>query len=155
MKNKKIFNDLVYGFVGIFYGIIFNLVEYFYFQCLWCIKQMSLMYLVYFGALYICFYYVLGVLYLMQQVIEVLCFKDVYIMQEEVEGVCIVILFYDIGYGFFFYILEYMFMQVMYEDFFLYFMEEFNEVFQGRLELAMFIFKDEYYKFFLYQLVFG
>lgn len=116
---------------------------------------MSFMYLVYLGALYICFYYVLGVLYLMQQVIEVLCFKDVDIMQEEVEGVCIVILFYDIGYGFFFYIFEYIFMQVMYEDLLFYFMEELNEVFGGWLELVMFIFRDEYLKYFLYQLVFG
>lgn len=155
MKNKKILNDPVYGFVGIPYGIIFNLVEHPYFQRLRRIKQTSLTHLVYPGALHTRFHHALGALHLMQQAIEVLRSKDVHITQEEAEGVCIAILLHDIGHGPFSHTLEHTLMQVTHEDLSLYFMEELNEAFQGRLELAMSIFKDEYHKPFLHQLVSG
>jgi HD superfamily phosphohydrolase len=91
----------------------------------------------------------------MQQAIEVLRSKDVHITAEEAEGVCIAILLHDIGHGPFSHTLEHTLMQVTHEDLSLYLMEELNEAFGGRLELAMSIFKDEYSKHFLHQLVSG
>ncbi len=155
MKNKKILNDPVYGFVGIPYGLIFNLVEHPYFQRLRRIKQTSLTHLVYPGALHTRFHHALGALHLMQQAIEVLRSKDVHITPEEAEGVCIAILLHDIGHGPFSHTLEHTLMQVTHEEISAYFMEELNEAFDGRLQLAIRIFNGEYHKPFLQQLVSG
>jgi HD superfamily phosphohydrolase len=155
MKNKKILNDPVYGFVGIPYGIIFNLVEHPYFQRLRRIKQTSLTHLVYPGALHTRFHHALGALHLMQQAIEVLRSKEVDISPEEAEGVCIAILLHDIGHGPFSHTLEHTLMQVTHEDVSLHFMEELNDAYAGRLEVALSIFRDEHPKRFLHQLVSG
>jgi uncharacterized protein len=155
MKNKKILNDPVYGFVGIPYGIIFNLVEHPYFQRLRRIKQTSLTHLVYPGALHTRFHHALGALHLMQQAIEVLRSKEVHITAEEAEGVCIAILLHDIGHGPFSHTLENTLMQVTHEDISLHFMEELNDAYAGRLSTALAIFKDEHPKPFLHQLVSG
>jgi len=155
MKNKKILNDPVYGFVGIPYGIIFNLVEHPYFQRLRRIKQTSLTHLVYPGALHTRFHHALGALHLMQQAIEVLRSKEVDITAEEAEGVCIAILLHDIGHGPFSHTLEHTLMQVTHEEVSMHFMEELNEAYAGRLSLALSIFRDEYPKRFLHQLVSG
>ncbi len=155
MKNKKILNDPVYGFVGIPYGIIFNLVEHPFFQRLRRIKQTSLTHLVYPGALHTRFHHALGALHLMQQAIEVLRSKEVDITPEEAEGVCIAILLHDIGHGPFSHTLEHTLMQVTHEDISIHFMEELNDAYAGRLGLALSIFRDEYEKPFLHQLVSG
>ena len=86
MKNQKILNDPVYGFVGIPYGIIFNLVEHPYFQRLRRIKQTSLTHLVYPGALHTRFHHALGALHLMQQAIEVLRSKEVISRRKKPRG---------------------------------------------------------------------
>lgn len=155
MKNKKILNDPVYGFVGIPYGIIFNLVEHPYFQRLRRIKQTSLTHLVYPGALHTRFHHALGALHLVQQAIEVLRSKEVEITAEEAEGVCIAILLHDIGHGPFSHTLEHTLMRVTHEEVSMHFMEELNEAYAGRLSLALSIFRDEYPKRFLHQLVSG
>ncbi|NBC06057.1 MAG: HD domain-containing protein [Bacteroidetes bacterium] len=155
MKNVKILNDPVYGFVGIPYGIIFNLVEHPYFQRLRRIKQTSLTHLVYPGALHTRFHHALGALHLMQQAIEVLRSKEVEITAEEAEGVCIAILLHDIGHGPFSHTLEHTLMQVTHEEVSMHFMEELNEAYAGRLSLALSIFRNEYPKRFLHQLVSG
>jgi len=155
MKNQKILNDPVYGFVGIPYGIIFNLVEHPYFQRLRRIKQTSLTHLVYPGALHTRFHHALGALHLMQQAIEVLRSKEVDITAEEAEGVCIAILLHDIGHGPFSHTLEHTLMRVTHEEVSMHFMEELNEAYAGRLSLALSIFRDEYPKRFLHQLVSG
>lgn len=155
MKNKKILNDPVYGFIGIPYGLIFNLVEHPYFQRLRRIKQTSLTHLVYPGALHTRFHHAIGALHLMQQAIAVLRSKDAHITQEEAEGACVAILLHDIGHGPFSHTLEHTLMQVTHEAISLHFMEALNEAFGGRLSLAISIFKDEYPKRFLHQLVSG
>ncbi|HMQ50126.1 MAG TPA: HD domain-containing protein [Saprospiraceae bacterium] len=155
MKHKKILNDPVYGFVSIPYGIIFELVEHPWFQRLRRIKQTSLTHLVYPGALHTRFHHALGALHLMQQAIEVLRSKGIEITEAEGEAACIAILLHDIGHGPFSHTLEHTLINVHHEALSIYFMEALNESFGGQLSQAIAIFKDEYPKKFLHQLVSG
>ncbi len=155
LKTHKIFNDPVYGFVSIPYGILFDLVEHPYFQRLRRIKQVSLTHYVYPGALHTRFHHALGALHLMQLAINSLRGKGVEITDAEAEGVQIAILLHDIGHGPFSHTLEHTLMEVHHEEVSLYFMEQLNRQFTGRLDLAISIFKGEYDKPFLGQLVSG
>lgn len=153
MSGKKIFNDPVYGFVSIPYGILFELIEHPYFQRLRRIKQLSFTHYVYPGALHTRFHHALGALHLMQEAIEVLKSKGAEISAEEEEAVQIAILLHDIGHGPFSHTLERTLINVSHEELSLLLMEALNRQFGGRLTLAMRIFKDDYPKKFLHQLV--
>ena len=153
MKGKKIFNDPVYGFITVPYGILFDLIEHPYFQRLRRIKQLSLTHYVYPGALHTRFHHALGALHLMQQAIEVLKSKGAKISKKEEEGVCIAILLHDIGHGPFSHTLEHTLMEISHEEMSALFMDELNKEFKGKLSLAIKIFSNEYEKQYLHQLV--
>ena len=153
MKRKKIFNDPVYGFITIPYGILFDLIEHPYFQRLRRIKQLSLTYYVYPGAIHTRFHHALGALHLMQQAIEVLKSKGVKISAKEEEAVCIAILLHDIGHGPFSHTLEGSLIGISHEEISALIMEDLNKKFKGKLTLAIKIFRNKYEKNFLHQLV--
>ncbi|MEM6699311.1 MAG: HD domain-containing protein, partial [Bacteroidota bacterium] len=155
MASAKIFNDPVYGFVNVPYGIIFDLVEHPYFQRLRRIKQLGLTHYVYPGALHTRFHHALGALHLMTQTVEVLRGKKVEISDEEAEAVMIAILLHDIGHGPFSHTLENTLINVHHEEISALFMQKLNEEFNGKLDLAIQIFEDQYEKKFLHQLVSG
>jgi len=155
MNKKKIFNDPVYGFINIPYNIIFDLIEHPYFQRLRRIKQLGLTDHVYPGALHTRFHHVLGAMHLMTQAIDVLRSKGVDITKKEAKAVSIAILLHDIGHGPFSHALEHTFVNIHHEEMSLFFMEELNREFKGKLSLAIEIFKNEYSKKFLHQLVSG
>lgn len=155
MSNSKIFNDPVYGFVTVPYGIIFDLVEHPYFQRLRRIGQVGLTSYVYPGALHTRFHHALGALHLMRQAVAVLRAKGVDISDEEKEAVSIAILLHDIGHGPFSHALEHTLVDLHHEQLSLLFMQDLNEQFDGKLFLAIQIFKDQYPKRFLHQLVSG
>ncbi len=155
VKKGKIFNDPVYGFVHVPYGLLFDLVEHPYFQRLRRIKQMSLAHYVYPGALHTRFHHALGALHLMGQAVEVLRNKGVDISPEEAEAVQAAILLHDIGHGPFSHTLEHSLIDVHHEVISELFMEAIDEAFNGRLGMARAIFKDTYPKKFLHQLVSG
>ncbi|MCB0644242.1 MAG: HD domain-containing protein [Phaeodactylibacter sp.] len=155
MNKKKIFNDPVYGFVSVPYGIIFELIEHPYFQRLRRIKQVSLTHYVYPGALHTRFHHALGAMHLMQEAIEVLRSKGVEITEEEATASCIAILLHDIGHGPFSHTLEHTLIKVHHEDISILFMEKLNEEFDGALDMALAIFKGDYHKPFLHQLISG
>ncbi len=155
MPSSKIFNDPVYGFVTVPYGILFDLIEDPYFQRLRRIKQVSLTHLVYPGALHTRFHHALGAYHLTTQAIQVLRNKGVAISPKEAEAVYIAILLHDIGHGPFSHTLERTLVQVRHEDLSSRFMELFNNRHGGALDMAMAIFKDHYPKRFLHQLVSG
>ncbi|MFT5165703.1 MAG: HD superfamily phosphohydrolase [Saprospiraceae bacterium] len=155
MNKKKIFNDPVYGFITIPYTIIFDLIEHPFFQRLRRIKQVGLTHYVYPGALHTRFNHALGAMHLMVQAIEVLRSKEIEITEEEAIAVCIAILLHDIGHGPFSHALEHTLVDIHHEELSLLFMEELNEQFDHQLDLAIQIFKDDYKKKFLYQLVSG
>jgi len=153
MTTTKIFNDPVYGFVSIPYGIIFKLIEHPFFQRLRRIKQVSLTHYVYPGALHTRFHHALGAFHLMSQAIDTLRSKGVPISDEESEAAYIAILLHDIGHGPFSHTLENSLINVSHERLSELFMEYLNEEFDGALTLAIQIFQDTYPKKFLHQLV--
>jgi HD superfamily phosphohydrolase len=154
LNKKKIFNDPIYGFITINHDIIFDLIEHPYFQRLRRIKQLGLTHLVYPGALHTRFHHALGTMHLMQKAIEVIRSKGHTITDEEDEGVSIAILLHDIGHGPFSHALEHSIVNgISHEEISTLFMDELNKKFKGKLDLALKIFRNEYKKKFLYQLV--
>ena len=155
-NKKKIINDPVFGFLNIRSDIIFDLIEHTYFQRLRRIKQLGLSYLVFPGANHTRFEHALGALYLMRSAIDVLRMKGHEISEEEAESASIAILLHDIGHGPFSHVLENSIVPgISHECISLLLMEKMNMDFSGKLEMAIRIFKDEYPKKFLHQLVSG
>ncbi len=155
LQRYKIFNDPVYGFVSVPYGILLSLIDHPYFQRLRRIRQVGLSPYVYPGALHTRFHHALGALHLMQEAIEVLRGKGVAITEEEAEGVCIAILLHDIGHGPYSHALEHTLIDLHHEELSLMIMHELNRHFEGRLNTAIRIFTKQYEKPFLQQLVSG
>ena len=156
MKKLKIFNDPIYGFIAVRNPLIYKIIEHSYFQRLRRISQMGLSYLVYPGAHHTRFHHVLGCTYLMQKAIETLRMKNVEISHEEEEALTIAILMHDMGHGPFSHALEHTFVKGISHEFVsLKFMEILNDDFNGALDLAIQIFKGEYKRKFMNQLISG
>ncbi len=151
----KILNDPVYGFTTLPYSILYDIVEHPYFQRLRRIKQVGLSHFVYPGAVHTRFQHALGALHLTRKAIEVLQSKDVEITEEEAISVQLAILLHDIGHGPYSHALEGHFIPVSHERLTLAYMEKLNEEFEGKLSLAIKIFKNQYSKTFLHQLISG
>jgi len=154
-KNKlKIFNDPIYGFITIPNSLIFDLVEHKYFQRLRRITQMGLSYLVYPGAHHTRFHHALGSMHLMQNAIRILRFKGVTISEDEENALLIAILLHDIGHGPFSHAMENSIVKgVSHEEISLLFMQKLNAEFNSNLTLAIQLFKGEYHRKFMYQLI--
>jgi uncharacterized protein len=154
LNKKKIFNDPIYGFISIPYEIVFDLIEHPYFQRLRRIRQLGLTYLVYPGALHTRFHHALGAMHLMCNAIEVIRSKGHEITEEEAKAVTIAILLHDIGHGPFSHSLEHSLASgISHEMISELFMSRLNSGFGGQLDLAIRIFRNEYPKKFLQQLV--
>jgi len=153
-NKKKILNDPVYGFISIQDELIFDLIEHKYFQRLRRIKQLGLTHLIYPGALHTRFHHAVGTMHLMQSAIEVLRSKGHEITREEETGALIAILLHDIGHGPYSHTLENSIVGgINHEELSFLFMERLNTEFSGGLDLAIAIFKNDYTKHFLHQLV--
>lgn len=155
MQNKlKIFNDPIYGFITIPNSLIYDLIEHKFFQRLRRISQMGLSYLVYPGAHHTRFHHALGCMHLMQKAVNVLRFKGVEISEEEEQALYIAILLHDIGHGPFSHAMENSIVNnVSHEQISMMFMEHLNDKFNSSLTLAIQIFKGEYQRRFLCQLI--
>lgn len=152
--NKlKIFNDPIYGFITIPNTLIYDLIQHPYFQRLRRISQMGLSYLVYPGAHHTRFHHAIGAMHLMQKAVAVLRSKDVLISDAEENALYIAILLHDIGHGPFSHTLENSIVEVHHEQISLVFMNKLNEEFNGKLTLAIQIFKGEYHRKFMLQLI--
>lgn len=156
-RNKlKILNDPIYGFITIPNPLIFDLIEHKYFQRLRRISQMGMSYLVYPGAHHTRFHHALGCMHLMQKAIQVLCFKGVEISEDEKQALLIAILLHDIGHGPFSHAMEHSIVNsVHHEEISILLMEQLNTEFNGSLTLAIEIFKGNYPRKFMYQLISG
>lgn len=153
-NKKKIINDPVYGFVRVPSDLIYDLIEHPYFQRLRRIKQLGLSGLVYPGAIHTRFQHVIGAMSLTVQAIDILRSKGVDINDEEKDAVCAAVLLHDMGHGPFSHALEHVIIQgVDHETISLAFMQYMNTQMNNRLELCIKIFKNEYKKKFLHQLV--
>ncbi len=153
-NKKKIVNDPVFGFINIRSELVFDLIEHPYFQRLRRIKQLGLSCMVYPGANHTRFEHALGAVHLMRSALEILRIKGQEITDEEADAVVVAILLHDIGHGPFSHVLESTLVtDVPHERISLLLMEELNRQFEGRLNLAIRIFNDQYPKHFLHQLV--
>ena len=153
--NKlKIFNDPIYGFITIPNSLIYDLIQHPYFQRLRRISQMGMSYLVYPGAHHTRFHHALGCMHIMQKAVQTLQFKGVAISEEEENALYIAILLHDIGHGPYSHAMEHSIVEeVHHEELSLLFMEQLNKEFDGKLALAIQIFKGEYHRKFMLQLI--
>ncbi|EHQ41194.1 HD domain [Myroides odoratus] len=154
-SNKlKILNDPIYGFISIPNSFVYDLIEHPYFQRLRRISQMGVSYLVYPGAHHTRFHHALGCMHLMQKAVQVLRFKNIAISEEEETALYVAILLHDIGHGPFSHAMEESIVEgVHHEAISLYFMHQLNKEFNGKLDLAIQIFKGEYHRQFMLQLI--
>jgi hypothetical protein len=165
MNKRKIINDPVFGFLSIPNELIYDVLQHPYVQRLNRIRQLGLSYLVYPGAMHSRFGHSLGAMHLMQEAITSLRQKGVEITTDEETAAMIAILLHDIGHGPFSHVLEHTLVDgVTHEDISLLMMERINEDLkptptlpEGKeekpLDLAIAIFKNEYPKHFLHQLI--
>lgn len=163
MANKrKIINDPVFGFLTIPNELVYDVLQHPYVQRLNRIRQLGLSYLVYPGAMHSRFGHSLGAMHLMQEAVYSLRQKGVTITEEEETGAMIAILLHDVGHGPFSHVLEHTIVDgVTHEDISLLMMERINEDLAKKqpskdgkpLDIAISIFKNEYPKHFLHQLI--
>jgi HD superfamily phosphohydrolase len=115
---------------------------------------MGLSYLVYPGANHTRFHHALGCMHIMQKAVETLRFKGVSISPEEENALYIAILLHDIGHGPFSHAMEKSIVEdVHHEAISLLFMNQLNIEFNGQLDLAIQVFKGDYHRKFMLQLI--
>ena len=154
MNDVKIINDPVFGFIRIPRGLLYSIVEHPLFQRLNRINQLGLASVVYPGARHTRFQHSLGAFHLMSEAILNLQQKGIFIFESEAEAVEAAILMHDIGHGPFSHVLENTLIHgISHEDISLMMMEEINRSVNGQLNLAISIFKGNYPKNFLHQLI--
>jgi HD superfamily phosphohydrolase len=154
INKLKILNDPIYGFITIPNTLIYDLIQHPYFQRLRRISQMGMSYLVYPGAHHTRFHHALGCMYIMQKAVQTLKFKGVEISEDEENALYVAILLHDIGHGPFSHALENSVVEeVHHEELSLLFMEQLNAEFDGKLSLAIQVFKGEYHRKFMLQLI--
>src|ERR1041385_2926058 len=156
MSNLKIINDPLYGFINIPEGLIYEVIQHPYFQRLRRIRQLGMTHWVYPGAHHTRFQHALGAMHLMQQAIDTLRLKGPRITKEEEDGVLMAILLHDIGHGPYSHALEDTIVtETKHEVLSELMMDKLNRYFNNKLTVAIQIFKNEYPKKFLHQLVSG
>ncbi len=154
MNETKIINDPVFGFIKIPSGLLLDIVKHPLMQRLSRIKQLGMASVVYPGAQHTRFLHSLGAYHLMSEAITSLRQKGIFIFESEAEAVQAAILMHDIGHGPFSHVLERTLTSgISHEEISLMMMEQMNREMDGRLTLALKIFKDEYHQRFLHQLI--
>ena len=154
MNSAKIINDPVFGFIKIPRGLLYGIVEHPLFQRLNRINQLGLASVVYPGARHTRFQHSIGAFHLMTEAVRSLQEKGNFIFDSEAEAVEAAILMHDIGHGPFSHVLEDTLIHgISHEEISLLMMEEINRHFNGQLNLAISIFKGDYPKNFLHQLI--
>ena len=163
INKRKIINDPVFGFINIPSDFQFDIIQHPYFQRLSRIKQLGLAYLVYPGAVHTRLQHSLGAMFLMNMAVEQLISRGQKISDEEKNAVLSAILLHDVGHGPFSHVLENSILDgVSHEEISLMLLEKMNAELKigdsqmsGTLDMAIAIFKNEYPKQFLHQLVSG
>ena len=134
--------------------MLYGIVEHPLFQRLNRINQLGLASVVYPGARHTRFQHSLGAFHLMSEAIQNLQQKGQFIFDSEAEAVQAAILMHDIGHGPFSHVLENTLISgISHEEISLLMMEEINRSMNGQLNLAISIFKGDYPKNFLHQLI--
>lgn len=156
MPFRKIINDPVFGFITFDDAFIFKIISLPCYQRLRRIHQMALAQLVYPGAVHTRLHHSLGAYHLMRNAIHELRSKGISVTDEEDQAVQIAILLHDIGHGPYSHALENTLIKnVTHEEISLMLMQKINAEFDGKIQMAIEIFKSNYPKKFLHQLVSG
>jgi len=146
--------DPVFGFIRIPEGLLLDIVKHPVFHRLSRIRQLGGANFVFPGANHTRFQHSIGAFHLMSMAILKLQMKGNFIFDSEAEAVQAAILLHDVGHGPFSHVLEHTLISgVDHEEISLMVMEKLNEEMKGQLTLAIKIFKDEYPKRFLHQLI--
>lgn len=154
VSYKHVINDPVFGFINIPNNLIYELIQHPIVQRLNRIKQLGMASFVYPGAQHTRFNHSIGAMYLMQEAISSLRSKNNSITEDEAIGALASILLHDVGHGPFSHVLEHSIVKdIHHEEISLLLMEKLNIEFEGRLDLCISIFKNEYPKKYLHQLV--
>ena len=154
MNDSKIINDPVFGFIKIPRGLLYDIVQHPLFQRLNRINQLGLAFVVYPGARHTRFQHSLGAFHLMSEAILSLQQKGLFVFDSEAEAVGAAILMHDIGHGPFSHVLENTLISgISHEDISLLMMERINRDLGQQLGMAIAIFRDQYPKRFLHQLI--
>ena len=154
MNNSTIINDPVFGFIKIPRGLLYDIVRHPLFQRLNRINQLGLASVVYPGARHTRFQHSIGAFHLMSEAILSLQQKGHFIFDSEAEAVEAAILMHDIGHGPFSHVLENTLITgISHEDISLLMMEQINRDLGQQLGMAISIFRDQYPKRFLHQLI--
>ncbi len=152
--KRKIINDPVFGFISVPNEFLFDLLQHPFVQRLNRIRQLGLSFFVYPGAMHSRFLHSLGAMHLMQEAIYVLRQKGIDISHNEGNAAAAAILLHDIGHGPFSHVLENTLVRgIAHEDISLLMMQKINSDMQGRLTDAISIFRDEYPRRFLHQMI--
>lgn len=155
-QQRKIINDPVYGFITIDHPLLLEIIAHPFYQRLRRIHQMAFAHLVYPGAVHTRLHHSLGAYHLMGNALTALQSKGFEITADEELGAKIAILLHDMGHGPFSHALENVLIKEMnHENISLLIMEKLNEEFDGQLGTALEIFKGDYPKRFLHQLISG
>ena len=150
MNDAKIINDPVFGFIKIPRGLLLDIVQHPLMQRLTRIKQLGMANVVYPAAQHTRFQHSIGAFHLMSEAILSLQQKGHFIFDSEAEA----ILMHDIGHGPFSHVLENTLITgISHEKISLLMMEQINQEMQGALNLALKIFKGDYPKKFLHELI--
>lgn len=154
MNDYKVINDPVFGFIRVPRGLLLDIVKHRLLQRLSRIKQLGMASVVYPGAQHTRFQHSLGAFHLMGEAILSLRQKGIFIFDSEAEALQAAILLHDVGHGPFSHVLEHTLITgISHEEISLMMMDEMNREMLGRLSLAIKIFKDDYPKRFLHQLI--
>jgi HD superfamily phosphohydrolase len=154
--KRKIINDPVFGFINISSEFVYSIIQHPYFQRLNRIKQLGLTCFVYPGAQHTRLSHSLGAMYLMNEAISQLRIKGHTLTPEEEQAALACILMHDLGHGPFSHVLEdTLIHNIRHEEISLLLMDRINREMGNTLDLAIDIFKGNYHKKFLHQLVSG
>ena len=153
--DTKVFRDVVHDYIRVEYMPIWKLINTKEFQRLRRIKQLGGTSMVFPSAEHSRFVHSLGVYEITRQMIELDQVKNHLTDYERLTVLCAALL-HDIGHGPFSHVLEDTIVKgVSHEEISLMLMERMNKEMNGQLSLAIQIYKDEYPKRFLHQLVSG
>ena len=142
-NKRKIINDPVFGFINIPNDFIYDIIQHSYFQRLHRIKQLGLSSFVYPGAQHTRMQHSLGAMHLMGEAITQLRLQGHEITPQEAEAVRVCILLHDIGHGPFSHALEHSLVEgISHEEISLLMMQAINNTYDGRLKMALDIFKE-------------
>lgn len=153
MSKAKLFNDPIYGLIDLRYEILYDIIDETYFQRLRRIKQMGLSDLVYPGATHARFQHAIGATYLLHQALDNLERKEIEITLEEKIATSIAILCHDVGHGPFSHALEKIIVPIAHEHITLLFLQYMTHKYGDIIHTAIAIFKGQYHKKFLHQLI--